>query len=105
MVRDEIITRRVIFVPDFITEPHFTVQTANISVASACATSHVEGVAIRGQNVIDVASSAPGSYQITVCSLPTLVDVERVGYASQRTSLRSGSTLTLICGKQLVAIM
>ena len=87
------------FVPDFTPEPNCTVHTATISVTSTCATSNVEGVTIRGQNVIDVTSSAPGSYQIKVCSQPTLVDFERTGYASQQTVISDGSTVTLLCGK------
>ena len=87
------------FVPDFTPEPNCTVQTATISVTSTCATSPVEGVTIRGQNVIDVTSSTPGSYQITVCSQPIMVDLERTGYASQQTAISDGSTVRLLCGK------
>ena len=86
-------------VSDLIPEPNCTVQSASISVTSTCATSFVGGVVIRGQNVIDVTSSALGLYQMKVCSQPMIVTMERNGYASQEATISDGSTVTLLCGK------
>ena len=88
-----------------ISEPNCTVQTVNITVTSACSTSPVEGVAIRGQNIIDTTSSEPGLYQMKVCSQPTPVNLERIGYQHQETVISDGSTVTLLCGKSMMGIL
>ena len=78
-------------------EPNCTAQTANISVKSTCAMSPVNGVTITGKDIIDTTSSGQGFYKITLCEQPTLVNLEREGYASQTAALSNGSTVTLQC--------
>ena len=78
---------------------------ASFIVTSECTGIPVVGMAIGGPDVIDVTSSATGTYQIEACTLPTLANFKLIGYEAQQTVVNDGATVTLSCiGKSRMSV-